>query len=150
MRFGRNFQPGAGRNSDNNPGQGPRSEQPGLARPENRERPGSEVSDSPELILDSETQLVTVDDDSPSISVLWDRAVQQTVINESPGPTVASRAYGIVHTAMFDAWAAYDPDAIATQLGDDLPQETSEKTVANKTEAMSARALPRGRCRGNG
>lgn len=89
------------------------------------------------LQLDPVSQLVTVNDPSPTISVRWDRAVQQAVIDFSPGPTVASRAYGILHTAMFDAWAAYDPDAIASQLGDNLQRPTRENTEANKTEAMS-------------
>ena len=91
----------------------------------------------PELILNPETQLVTVDDPSPTVSVLWDRAAQQAVINTAVGPTVASRAYGVVHTAMFDAWAAYDGMAIGTQLGDDLQRPEAENTDANKTEAMS-------------
>ena len=91
----------------------------------------------PELILNPETQLITVDDPSPTVSVLWDRAAQQAVINTAVGPTVASRAYGLVHTAMFDAWAAYDETAIATQLGDDLQRPAAENTDANKTEAMS-------------
>ncbi len=90
-----------------------------------------------ELILDPETQLVTVDDPTPTISVLWDRAAQQAVINTALGPTIGSRAYGMVHTAMFDAWAAYDPVAIATQLGDDLQRPEPEITEANKIEAMS-------------
>ena len=89
------------------------------------------------LILDPETQLVTVNDDTPTISVRWDQAVQQAVINTAPGPTVASRAYGILHTAMFDAWAAYEDIPVATQLGDDLQRPDSENTEANKTEAMS-------------
>jgi hypothetical protein len=92
---------------------------------------------SVELILNPETQLVTVNDSSPTISVQWDRAVQQAVINTAVGPTIGSRAYGILHTAMFDAWAAYDPEAIATQLGDELQRPTTENTDANKTEAMS-------------
>jgi len=91
----------------------------------------------PQLNVDLETQLVTVNDSSPSISVLWDRAVQQAVINTAVGPTIASRAYAIMHTAMFDAWAAYDPKAIATQLGSDLQRPLIENTEANKTEAMS-------------
>lgn len=70
-------------------------------------------------------------------SVLWDEAVQQAVRNVSPGPTISSRAYGIVHTAMFDAWAAYDPEAIGTQLGDQLQRPAQENTLENKTEAMS-------------
>lgn len=92
---------------------------------------------SVELILNPDTQLVTVNDSSPTISVQWDRAVQQAVINTAVGPTIGSRAYGILHTAMFDAWAAYDPKAVATQLGDELQRPTSENTDANKTEAMS-------------
>ena len=91
----------------------------------------------PELNVDPDTQLVTVDDPTPSISVLWDQAVQQAVINTAPGPTVVSRAYSIMHTAIFDAWAAYDPTAIATQLGDDLQRPEAEITEANKEEAMS-------------
>ncbi|MEM9808968.1 MAG: DUF6851 domain-containing protein, partial [Cyanobacteria bacterium P01_D01_bin.56] len=91
-----------------------------------------------QLILDPTTQLVTTDDPSPTISVQWDRAVQQAVINTAPGPTVASMAYGIVHTAMFDAWAAYDLGAIATtSLEDSLQRPIAENTEANKTEAMS-------------
>lgn len=91
----------------------------------------------PNLNLDPDSQLVTVDDPTPSISVLWDRAVQEAVINTAPGPTVASRAYGMLHTAIFDAWAAYDPTAIATQLGDDLQRPDAEITEANKQKAMS-------------
>ncbi|MEM1169299.1 MAG: DUF6851 domain-containing protein [Cyanobacteria bacterium P01_H01_bin.35] len=90
-----------------------------------------------ELQLDPNTQLVTVNDPSPTISVLWDRAVQQAVINTRVGPTIASRAYSMVHTAIYDAWAAYDPLAVGTQLGDDLQRPESENTEANKAEAMS-------------
>ena len=90
----------------------------------------------PKLNLNSD-QLVTVDDPTPSISVFWDEAVQQAVINSSPGPTIASRAYAIVHTAIFDAWAAYDPTAISTQLEDDLQRPEAEITEVNKKEAMS-------------
>ena len=90
------------------------------------------------LTLDPVDQLVTVTgDESPTPSVLWDQAIQQAVITESPGPTVASRAYGIIHTAMYDAWAAYDPEAVATQLWDNLQRPASENTDANKTAAMS-------------
>ena len=90
-----------------------------------------------ELILNSDSQLVTVDDPSPSISVLWDRAAQEAVINTAPGPTIASRAYSMVHTAIFDAWAAYDLTAIATQLGDDLQRPEGEVTEDDKQEAIS-------------
>ena len=91
-----------------------------------------------QLQVDPVTQLVTVDDPNPSVSVLWDRAVQQAVIEDgSLGPTVASRAHAMVHTAMFDAWAAYDPTAISTQSGDSLQRPQTEITNANKQQAMS-------------
>ncbi|ERN42327.1 PAP2 superfamily/hemolysin-type calcium-binding repeat (2 copies) [Rubidibacter lacunae KORDI 51-2] len=89
------------------------------------------------LILDVEAQTVTVEDPSPTVSVLWDRALQEAVIEAAPGPTVASRAYGMMHAAMFDAWAQYDPAAIATTIGDRLQVPAAENTIANKTEAMS-------------
>ena len=91
----------------------------------------------PELNFNPDTQYVTVEDPSPTISVMWDQAAQQAVINTAVGPTIASRAYGMVHTAIFDAWAAYDPKAISTQLGDDLQRPESEITEFNKEKAMS-------------
>ena len=89
------------------------------------------------LILDPETQLVVVEDDSPTISVQWDQAVQEAVINTAVGPTVASRAYGMVHTAIFDAWAAYEDIPVSTRLGDNLQRPSQENTETNKIEAMS-------------
>ena len=90
-----------------------------------------------QLILDPVTQLVTATDATPTISVIWDRAVQKAVITAAVGPTVASRAYGILHTAIFDAWAAYDAKAVGTQLGDNLQRSAAENTEENKAEAMS-------------
>lgn len=90
-----------------------------------------------QLILNSETQLVTAENFSPTISVLWDRIVQQAVINTAVGPTIASRAYAILHTAMYDAWATYDPIAIATQLENALQFPEAEITDSHKQEAMS-------------
>src|SRR5687768_11214654 len=36
------------------------------------------------------------------------------------GPTINARALAVVHTAMSDAWAAYDPVAVGTRLGGSL------------------------------
>lgn len=69
--------------------------------------------------------------------VLWDQVAQQAVINLRVGPTIASRAYGMIHTAIFDAWAAYDPVATSTQLGNTLQRPVQENTDTNKNEAIS-------------
>ena len=95
------------------------------------------INSMTDLTLHPDTQRVTVEDSDPSISVLWDRAIQQAVVNTGVGPTIASRAYAMLHTAMFDAWAAYDATAIATQVGDALQRPKEENTESNKTEAMS-------------
>jgi len=89
------------------------------------------------LQMSPETQRVTVTDPTPSVSVLWDQVVQQAVTNTSPGPTIASRAYAMMHTAMFDAWSAYDEPASSTQQADTIQQPASENTEKNKQEAMS-------------
>lgn len=90
-----------------------------------------------ELLLETKTKLVTTEDPSPTISVLWDRAVQQAVINTAVGPTIASRAYAMMHTAMYDAWATYDPIAIPTHLENELQRPETEINQGNKEEGMS-------------
>lgn len=89
------------------------------------------------LQLDSVSQTVSVTDPTPSISVVWDQAVQEAVATTSPGPTIASRAYAMMHTAMYDAWSAYDSLAISTQLADNLQRPSEENTESNKVQAMS-------------
>lgn len=90
-----------------------------------------------ELDLDEASQYVSVQDATPTVSAIWDKAVQEAVIAASPGPTIASRAYAIMHTAMFDAWSAYDQTATSTVLGDTLQRPQSENTDLNKSVAMS-------------
>ena len=53
---------------------------------------------------------------------------------DSPG---ASRAQAVVHTCMYDAWAAYDDKAVGTQLGGALRRPPAERTEANKERAVS-------------
>src|ERR1700760_631999 len=68
----------------------------------------------------------------------WDQQLL-TAIEAYPkatGPTVASRALGVLHTAIYDAWAAYDPVAKVTQNAGPSQQSTGN-TDANKTAAIS-------------
>src|SRR5215204_1657615 len=53
------------------------------------------------------------------------------------GPTINARALAIVHTAMYDAWAAYDPVAVGTRLGGSLRRPAGERTDAYKSQAVS-------------
>jgi hypothetical protein len=53
------------------------------------------------------------------------------------GAPMVSRALAIVHTCMFDAWAAYDEKAVGTQLTGALRRPAPERTQANKERAIS-------------
>ena len=50
---------------------------------------------------------------------------------------MTARALAIAHTCMFDAWAAYDHRADGTRFGGTLRQPKRERTLANKTSAVS-------------
>lgn len=50
---------------------------------------------------------------------------------------MVARALAIVHTCIFDAWAAYDNRAVGTQLGRTLRRPRAERTDANKAKAIS-------------
>jgi membrane-associated phospholipid phosphatase len=52
-------------------------------------------------------------------------------------PTVGARFLALVHTAMYDAWAAYDPVAVGVQTGRRLKALAGPPTVVNKRESIS-------------
>ncbi|HEV2064802.1 MAG TPA: vanadium-dependent haloperoxidase, partial [Thermoanaerobaculia bacterium] len=54
-----------------------------------------------------------------------------------PGPTIAARALAVAHTAMFDAWAAYDAQAVPTRPHRDWRRPAPEATAANRAKAVS-------------
>jgi hypothetical protein len=52
-------------------------------------------------------------------------------------PTVAARALAIVHTAIYDAWAAYDSVAVPTLANGNGRRPSAERTLDNKSKAVS-------------
>jgi hypothetical protein len=67
----------------------------------------------------------------------WNSATVQGIRDAKLGAPVVARALAIVHTCMYDAWAAYDERAIGTQLAGALRRPESERTLANKEQAIS-------------
>jgi hypothetical protein len=67
----------------------------------------------------------------------WNEATLSALRILQPPMPVAARALAIVHTCMFDAWAAYHPTALGTQLGGLLRRPADERTVANRCQAIS-------------
>jgi hypothetical protein len=74
--------------------------------------------------------------DSPTIVVRWNAAALAALVTAHAGPTVGARALAIVHTCMYDAWAAYQPKALGTQLGNTRRAETHHRR-ADETKAVS-------------
>ncbi len=72
-----------------------------------------------------------------SLVVRWNAAALQGVRESRLGPPMVARALAIVHTCMYDAWAAYDRLAGGTRLGGSLRRPPRERTPANKSEAIS-------------
>jgi hypothetical protein len=75
--------------------------------------------------------------DGDNLVLVWNQAALDSIRALPPAPTVAARALAIVHTAIYDAWAAYDPLAVGTRLGAKLRQPEAERTQANKNKAVS-------------
>src|SRR5437667_1643914 len=72
-----------------------------------------------------------------NVAIQWDNALLQAIRVTKPGPPIVARALAIVHTAIYDAWAAYDDRAVGTRLGASLRRPSSERTLASKNEAVS-------------
>jgi hypothetical protein len=73
----------------------------------------------------------------PSVVVKWNQAGLDAIRNSAPRPTVNSRALFLLHTSMYDAWAAYSPVANGTQLGGQLRRPAGEHSDSNKRAAVS-------------
>jgi hypothetical protein len=53
---------------------------------------------------------------SGTVVLTWNETVLAAIRATRPAPPVAARALAMVHTAMYDAWAAYDGRAAGTRL----------------------------------
>src|ERR1700704_2878435 len=76
-------------------------------------------------------------DGAPNVVIQWNNAALQGVRDSKLGPAMVARSLAIVHTCIYDAWAAYDRHALGTQLGGSLRQPLSQRRIINKNEAIS-------------
>ena len=72
-----------------------------------------------------------------SVVLAWNQQVLDAITATKTGPTIAARALAVVHTAIYDAWAAYDPAAVPTMANGISRQPAAERTLDNKTKAVS-------------
>lgn len=78
----------------------------------------------------------------PTLVLRWSAVLVHGVRDAKMGAPVAARALAIVHTCMYDAWAAYDKRAVGTQLSGALRRPVAEWTLVNKDECGGIRGIP--------
>src|SRR5918995_3926257 len=72
-----------------------------------------------------------------NVVLRWDEQTLAAIRALKTGPPVNARALAIIHTAMYDAWAAYDAVAVGTRLGGTLRRPPAERTLAYRSLAVS-------------
>jgi hypothetical protein len=75
--------------------------------------------------------------DSDNVVLQWNNEALECIRALRTSPPVNARALFIIHSAAYDAWAAYDARAVGTRLGRSLRRPTAERTTANKNQAIS-------------
>src|SRR5206468_2167947 len=73
----------------------------------------------------------------PNVVIQWNQAALQGVRDSKLGPPMVARALAVVHTCVYDAWAAYDGRAFGTRFGAALRRPHRERTQANRETAIS-------------
>ncbi len=73
----------------------------------------------------------------PTIPARWNQMTLDCIVATGTPPPMASRILAIVHTCVYDAWAAYDEVALSTRSGGLLRRPENERTEAACAEAMS-------------
>ena len=74
---------------------------------------------------------------SDNAVLVWDEAILHGIRATKPGPTICARAIAVAHTAMFDAWSAYDETAVPTVPRRSWRRPPAERSDSNKAEAVS-------------
>ena len=72
----------------------------------------------------------------------WSEQTLAAIRALKTGPTINARALAIVHTAMYDAWAAYDPVAVGTRLGGSLRRPAGRAHRRQQEPGDQLRRLP--------
>ncbi|MEO1394389.1 MAG: DUF6851 domain-containing protein [Cyanobacteria bacterium J06634_5] len=94
----------------------------------------------PCLLVGAQSGAAQAADFTPNYSdplIRWNTTTLEAISRTKIAPTSTARAIALTSTSMYDAWAAYDPIAIGTQLGDSLQISAPNITAQNKETAIS-------------
>jgi len=81
-------------------------------------------------------------DFEPTVVFQWNRMSLAAVRHEvNPAPPAVARSLFIVHSAMYDAWAAYSPEAIGTVTGQELDVQGTDEDRATAVSVAAYWAI---------
>jgi hypothetical protein len=92
--------------------------------------------DSPQSLLAQTRPANSTPLASANAVLPWNNAAMQGIGDAKLGAPVVVRALAIVHTCIYDAWAAYDERAVGTHWGA-LRRPASERRLSNKEQPIS-------------
>ncbi len=72
-----------------------------------------------------------------SVVTPWNQQTLRSILDSQLAPQTSARILALVQTCGYDAWSAYDPVALSTQLGGALRRPPAERTEQNKAKAFS-------------
>ena len=75
--------------------------------------------------------------DAPGLTVFWSETFLQVVRSSSLESPMVARSMAIVHTAMYNAWACFDDQLLATINVADFKQVNTTHNLQNQLVAMS-------------
>jgi hypothetical protein len=75
-----------------------------------------------------------------NVVLRWNSALLEAIRRTRFRPMWAARALAVVHTSMFDAWAAYQNNAVGVHWSSDLRRPVNERTAPSGDRAMSMAA----------
>lgn len=72
-----------------------------------------------------------------SVALRWAQTAVEAVRTSGLAPTAIARALAVVHTCMYDAWAAYDAVAAPSHAGGPDRRASAERTFEHQATAVS-------------
>lgn len=76
-----------------------------------------------------------------NIISIWNELLLEAIRQTKPGPPMVARSIAIVHTAIYDAWAAYDPVAKQTRADFKAGVPNTPENVATSISYAAYRSL---------
>ena len=97
-------------------------------------KPGPAVPKGPKSTFSLDQYGPRIND---NVALKWSEQTLALIRLSNLPPTAVSRVLAVVQTSVYDAWAAYHPVAVGTQLGDSLRRPAVEHHDDYKSKAIS-------------